>query len=279
MDTHQPVDLLEGREANTLADLLRAHPGTEIVCRDRAGAYAEVARRGAPNAVQVADRWHLWHNLAEAVEKTVALHRTALREPEPDTSDTDADAGTDNHTDNGGQAVIADTAPAENPLVIRTRERYAAVQDLLAGGETIAAICRQLSLDRKTVQRHARAEHVDELLGKARSRGACWTGSSPTCTNASTPGAPTPPSSPRRSPSAATGAATRPCAATCTPSAPRWSPHRRHRSHPPCGGSPAGSPGTPTRSPRTTPRSANRSWRAAPPWMSRTSTSATSPRS
>lgn len=101
-----------------------------------------------------------------------ALHRTALREPDPDTSDTDADSGTDNHTDNGGQAVIADIAAAENPLVIRTRERYAAVHDLLAGGETIAAICRQLSLDRNTVQRHARAEHVDERLGKARSRGS-----------------------------------------------------------------------------------------------------------
>lgn len=172
MGTHQPVDLLEGREADTLADWLRAHPGTEIVCRDRAGAYAEGARRGAPKAVQVADRWHLWHNLAEAVEKTVALHRAALREPEPEPATADADSDTDSDASNGGQAVIADIAPADNPLVIRTRERYAAVQDLLAGGETIAAICRQLSLTRKTVQRFARAEHVEELLGKARSRGS-----------------------------------------------------------------------------------------------------------
>ena len=72
-DGHRPVDVFLGREAGDFADWLRLHPGVQVICRDRAGGYADGAREGAPDAVQVADRWHVL-----SVDRTTRRHAEGL---------------------------------------------------------------------------------------------------------------------------------------------------------------------------------------------------------
>lgn len=78
LEQRKPIDLLPDREAETLSRWLKQHPEIEIISRDRAGAYAEGAKTGAPNAKQVADRWHLFKNLGEAIERALQNHSRSI---------------------------------------------------------------------------------------------------------------------------------------------------------------------------------------------------------
>jgi transposase len=77
LEKRVPVDLLPDREATTLARWLKEHPGVELVSRDRGGPYAEGVRQGAPDAQQIADRWHLLANLSETM-KSFFLNKQPL---------------------------------------------------------------------------------------------------------------------------------------------------------------------------------------------------------
>ncbi len=136
-ETRRRVDVLPGRTADVLEAWLRAHPGVQVVCRDGSGAYAEAVRRALPDAVQVSDRWHLWHNLGQAAGKEVAAHSSCWATAGPPLQD-------------GRRATT-------------TRERWHHIHDLLGKGVGLLECARRLNISLNTVKRYARAGEPERL--------------------------------------------------------------------------------------------------------------------
>lgn len=141
-ETCLPVDASDTREAAPTITWLHAHPGIEMVCRDGSAAYRGVISVGAPRAVQVSDRFHLWQNLGRKIYEVVTAHRDCLPDPDDET-----------------------TAPRTpgGVMAARTRRLHAAVHALLAEGMTLRAIGRHLDVDRNVVRRHARTATWQEV--------------------------------------------------------------------------------------------------------------------
>src|SRR5690606_12221323 len=78
LERNRVLELLPGRNADTVASWLARHPGIAVIAPDRAGISPDGARWGPADATQVADRWHLLQNLGEALRLAVGRHRKAI---------------------------------------------------------------------------------------------------------------------------------------------------------------------------------------------------------
>ncbi|MEV0406898.1 transposase [Actinoallomurus sp. NPDC050550] len=145
LDTHRPVDVLDGREAQPLAGWLAAHPGVGIVCRDRASGFAEGTRLGAPDARQCADRWHLYQNLCVGVDKTIRAHRADLREPIPAGDGQDAPEGS------GTGASVVRNEGATQICEPSEQSSRTGAEDLLPGAGASAQLHKYIPYLRKRI--------------------------------------------------------------------------------------------------------------------------------
>jgi transposase len=156
LEQHTPIDLLPERSAESLATWLRLHPGTEVISRDRASLYAEGATRGAPQAIQVADRFHLLCNLTSAVERVLEQKRIALAKsesvlpfPEPLRAESAA-------------AFPTRTEAMQERRRQKRLARYNEVIALFRDGMSQRGISCTLHIGRKTVRRFLRAGQFPE---------------------------------------------------------------------------------------------------------------------
>jgi len=180
LEAHRPVDLLPDKSAESFAKWLEEHPGVEIISRDRGKEYIKGATDGAPDAIQVADRWHLLKNLRDALKRLLESNRTCLKAAAEKATDAPHECkqehvsatDTEPHTESGKRPA---DKPAREKQIDTTQkltkaeqekqarhakrqERYEAVRKLHQQGVSIRRIARRLKLSRPTVRKYIQAE-------------------------------------------------------------------------------------------------------------------------
>ena len=151
LEAHSPIDMLPDREAASVRRWLRSHPGVKLISRDRAGAYAEGAKRGAPRARQIADRYHILVNLRDTLKATLARHQSSLPVLEGD----ERRAGASSHLTS--EVPEASPVPHETPKA--EGEPCPASRTANPRPQTAAERRRQIS----RANRFARYEHIVAL--------------------------------------------------------------------------------------------------------------------
>ncbi len=152
LERNEVVDLLPDRQAETLADWLRRHPGIEIVARDGAGAYADGIRQGAPEALQVSDRWHLLRNLGKAVRAVVDRHHGDLRRAAKQMDDPIPIVTAEETYPEPAIPRMTAVERRRQDVYARRRDRYQEAASLRAKGASISTIAISLGAERKTVR-------------------------------------------------------------------------------------------------------------------------------
>lgn len=154
------VDVLEDRDVVTCTDWLRRHPEVEIISRDRCGLYAQAARQGAPQAEQVADRFHIVQNLRMAIEEQMNLHGRAT-----------------------GRALLSDAdsiSTASNLLKSRLAHRksreeiYETISALRQQGLTCSEIGRRTGFPRRSVAKWLQFETPPDRKRAVLKRSSAW---------------------------------------------------------------------------------------------------------
>ena len=169
LERRQPIALLPDRESDTFAQWLQAHPGVEVITRDRSKAYGDGARHGAPSATQVADRFHLFQNLAETLTQLFNRHSVAFQV-------VNAAIGRTPHTRPDGTVVVPvpPAAPPRHAQVqaahsrSRRLARHEQIWALRRQGWTGQAIAQQLRIGKTTVFRYLRSPTFAERTYKRR---------------------------------------------------------------------------------------------------------------
>ena len=157
LERHRVVDLLPGRSAEELAGWLAQHPTIGVISRDRSGLYAEGARLGAPNATQVADRFHLVTNMSAAIERALEQRSDQLQLPAAMPA-----AEEQPHPEDPSASQLTIQEARKQQRRQHRLEQYEQVVRLHREGHSQKAISRSLQMERKTVRRWLRAGHFPE---------------------------------------------------------------------------------------------------------------------